>query len=298
MSLLQWPESDGYPRDYLLSRLRVRRRDLLSASAAQIAGPTSEEGGWTAFRRECAWVFRQMEVAWRRDFAPLLVTWEIPVLLRAVRFIRQGDRSMLEALFRHSLLSRQWQTELGRCRDGAEAAAAVTAALSEESPALGGVEAIYRREGGRRFEQELVERFLGAPCRGRPLAVVGAYFRAVIDSRNLLRLAKHQRWNLEAPALLDGGELTVEELDALWRQRDLAAVMRRAAAWAGAVEPKAWGSLSVLLERGMLRRARLWGSDPLQAGVVLDYLCRCRLRARNLNLLKNAGEAGREEWAM
>ncbi len=298
MSLLQWPESDGYPRDYLLSRLRVRRRDLLSAPAAQIAGPTSEEGAWPAFRRECAWVFRQMEVSWRQDFAPVLVTWEIPVLLRAVRVIRQGDRSMLEALFRDSLLSRRWQTALGRCRDGAEAANVATAALSEETPALGDVEAVYRREGGRRFEQELVDRFLGAPCQGRPLAVVGAYFRAAIDSRNLLRLAKHQRWELGAPALLFGGELAVGELEVLWRQRDLAAVMRRAAAWAGDVEPKGWGSLSVLLERGLLRRARIWGQDPLQPGVVLDYLCRCRLRARNLNLLRIAGEAGREDMVL
>ena len=294
MPLLQSPEGGGYPRDYLLSRLRARRRELLGDRRTPVE-PASAEAPWRAFRRECAWVFRQMDARWRQDFTPLLTYWELPGLVRAIRFIRQGEGLTQEALFPDSLILGRWQRTVSECRDGAEAAAAALAALSEESPALAGLEAIYRREGGRRFEEELMDRFLVAPGRGRLRGVVGDYFKALVDRRNLLRLAKHQRWGLESPVLLPGGELARTALEALWRQGDLTMSLRCAAAWAGEAAPEDWRTLSVVLERGLLRRLRRWGRDPLQAGVVLDYLGRCRLRARNLSLLARAGEAGREE---
>jgi len=294
MPLLQSPEGGGYPRDYLLSRLRARRRQLLGDRRTPVK-PASAEAPWRAFHRECAWVFRQMDKRWRQDFTPLLTYWELPGLFRAVRFIRQGEGMTPEALFPDSLVSRRWQRALSQCHEGVEAATVTTAALSEESPALAGLEVLYRREGGRRFEEELMDRFLVDPCRGKLLAVVGDYFKALIDRRNLLRLAKHQRWDLGAPALLPGGELARRELEALWRQGDLAVTMRCAAEWAGEAAPEDWRALSVLLERGLLRRTRRWGTDPLQAGVVLDYLGRCRLRARNLSLMTSPGEVGQEE---
>jgi hypothetical protein len=107
----------------------------------------------------------------------------------------------------------------------------------------------------------------------------------LLDMRNLQALYKHLRWQIPTPPpLLEGGAIELGRYEKIWSARDmdpLMALIQKKAGGKG--DPEAIGVEDFLFQ-GLTTGLRRAGRDPLQEGLVLDYLWRCQLAARNRGL--------------
>jgi hypothetical protein len=304
-ALLEQPAGEGYPAEYLLARIRGRRAKLIAARLAPVAGELPVPGGMTAtaareqLRAEFCWVYRQMNDELRQTFAPLFFWFELRTILLALRFRRAGERGKAVRLLSASLLAepvRQALTEEGDPARLIDELAGLLATVAEPCRGLGD---ICRQQGWKYFEQGLVtcclERMPGPPV--HPL--LREFFRALIDLRNLVTLAKQLRWQLKGPsAFIRGGELATTRLEKAREEgtpEGLAALLGSLPGM-GAV-PAVPGNPEPLLLGWLTRKLRALGRDPLGIGLVLDYLWNCSVEARRLGLLFHGQALDRETMA-
>lgn len=303
-ALLMHPSFEGYPDEYLLSRLRGRRANLGSdqqprADAAErteagytlrhraAAGGMSDAEAWDAMRSEFRWGYRQMNEGLRQIFAPLFLWFEMRTIILCLRFRRGGERARAAGLLPASLLAKRVQQAL---TDDGEPAAVMDAlsglltAVDESYRTLGG---FYRERGGREHEQRLVAIYLERMTVLPLHPVLREFFRSIIDMRNLVTLAKQLRWQShETGAFIRGGEIAPERLAKALEAGTtaglstlLGALPEMGALAAAPVnpEPQLFGWLT--------RKVRRLGRDPLGVGLVLDYFWRCFVEAHNLSLI-------------
>lgn len=293
MTLLRQPSFEGYPDEYLLARLRGRRANLGSErqSPAAAAGMTDADA-WDTMRTEFRWVYRQMNEALRQTFAPLFLWFEMRTIILCLRFRRGGERGKAASLLPASLLAKPVQqalTEDGEPAAVMDALSGLLAAVDGPYRSLGD---FYRERGGREHEQRLVtlylERMTGLPLH----PVLRAFFRSLIDMRNLVTLAKQIRWQLHEPqAFIRGGEITPERLG---KALEMGTATGLATLLAALPDMGALPAVPVNPEQQLFgwltRKVRRLGRDPLGAGLVLDYLWHCFVEAHNLSLVIHGEE--------
>lgn len=297
MALLSRPAFDGYPDEYLLARLRGRRAGLSSGRQSQAAAAgITDAGAWDAQRSEFRWVYRQMNAGLRQTFAPLFLWFELRTIILCLRFRRGGERVKAAGLLPASLLAKPLQQALTEDGEPAEVMDALSGLLAAVADQYRGLGDLYRERGGRELEQRLVtlylERMTDLPL--HPL--LREFFRALIDMRNLVTLAKQLRWNLREPqAFIRGGELAPERLGQSLGEGSAAGVAALLAAFPG------MGTLSTAplnleqqLYGWLTGKVRRFGRDPLGVGLVLDYLWRCFVEAHNLSLIIHGQELDHE----
>jgi len=252
MRLLRPLEASVVPRDFVLARVRGRRRGLPGRR---------ESEPWVAVLAETRWLYRRLDPGWRRELGPLLSLLEIRQLGNALRRRRGGDAAGCAAALAGTLLAVELVTPLA----GEMTEAQLVAALAEHC-GLGFV------AGLREFEAHLTDRVLTAAAAAARNPAVQLVIAGLIDGRNLLTVQKQLRWDGPEPSLLPGGEVPARRLAALWRQGEVTAVAALAqrrfglaatgAAWAQQV-PAALG-----------QRLRRLGPDPLEFSLLLESLCR------------------------
>lgn len=297
MALLSRPAFEGYPDEYLLARLRGRRTGLGSErhSPAAAAGMTDAEA-WDAMRSEFRWVYRQMNAGLRLTFAPLFLWFELRTIILCLRFRRGGEQVKAAGLLPASLLAKPVQQVL--TEDGEPAAvmddlSGLLAAVGEPFRGLGD---LYRERGGRELEQRLVtlylERMTGLPL--HPL--LREFFRGLIDLRNLVTLAKQLRWHVHEPQLfIRGGEITAERLGQALAEGTAGGLATLLAELPGMEAlPADQVNPEQQLFGWLTAKVRRLGRDPLGPGLVLDYLWRCFVEARNLSLMIHGQDLGQE----
>ena len=310
MELLRETAGRGYPADYLLARLKGRRGYLVAdwegvlAAAEPLAalppspyrGPlvdATDEGVWAGLLREYGWVWRQMDEGWRRLFAPVFGGAELRTLTLVLRAVGKGERERAGRLLADSLLPRRL---LRRLLESADLAAAV-AAVAEET---GGNAAwrrrlaeAFRRRGVAGVEETLTDRHLAEGAKARH-PEIKAFFTCLVDGRNIVALHKHLRWRIASPPpLVAGGSLRPDLSREAAAQGDPAAVFPLVARLTGRVAGPEAGSVEHLLLAGVTRMLRRRGRES-EVALVLDYLWRCAVEARNLSLLIHAGAQERE----
>jgi hypothetical protein len=304
-ALLEQPAGEGYPTEYLLARIRARRASLVAARLSPVPAELPGAGGMAAtaareqLRAEFCWVYRQMSEELRKTFAPLFFWFELRTILLALRFRRGGERGKAERLLSASLLAEPVRRVLTEEGDPARLIDELAGLLATVAGPCRGLGDICRQQGWRDFEQSLanccLERMAGPPV--HPL--LREFFRALIDLRNLVTLAKQLRWQLKGPsAFIRGGELALARLE---KARD-AGTPAGLAALLGSlpgmgVLPTAPGNPEPLLLGWLTRKLRALGRDPLGIGLVLDYLWNCSVEARRLGLLFHGQALDRETMA-
>ena len=90
VELLHPYPAPGFPDDYLLARLARRRAVRLASCPAGTGEEARRE-----LDRELDWFHGQLEPELRRQLAPVLLYFELPALLAALRFMRAMDRRAL-----------------------------------------------------------------------------------------------------------------------------------------------------------------------------------------------------------
>lgn len=301
-ALLEQPAGEGYPAEYLLARIRGRRANLVAARLSPVAVELPVVGGMPAtaareqLRTEFGWVYRQMNEELREIFAPLFFWFEVPTIILGLRFRRGGEQGKATSLLAASLLAAPVQRALTQEGDPAQLIDDLAGLLATVAEPCRGLGSICRQQGWKDFEQGLVtcylERMTGPPV--HPL--LREFFRALIDLRNLVTLAKQMRWQLKVPpAFIRGGELAMTRLEKAREEGTTAGLATLLCALPGmGALPAARGNPEPLLLGWLTRKVRALGRDPLGIGLILDYLWNCSVEARRLGLIFHGEALDRE----
>lgn len=222
----------GYPAAYLLARIQGRRRSLTAVveetPARNFSADRDDSRYWEQAAAERYWLFRQMDAELRRELAPLFVYFELGTMTRVLRYLageRPGDA---DRVLRTSMLAPRIRTVL-RGREG------VTEILShlERSPAgpalsLVGIRKNYDAGGLQRCEEFLRRRFLEQALAIVRQSDLAFFFRAVVDHRNILAMAKWLRWRPESvPVPVSGGQVALTGSGQQFTAEALARMVRR-----------------------------------------------------------------------
>lgn len=309
-ALLRQQTYAGYPDEYLLARIRGRRVTLRGARPGPGAGGEAPEGtlpplfpaagmateatARAELHAELGWVHRQMNEGMRLTFAPLFFWIELGTIILACRFRRSGQRERSARLLAASLLGQRIRQLL--VKEGEPAAL-----LDELGRLLGAVcgpcrelGSVYRQRGGRAWEERLVRLFLERMAEAPLHPVLTEFFRALIDLRNLLVLAKQLRWQLhDTEAFARGGGISPKRLLRALAEGTPTLPAALLGALPGmaplaAVPANPEPLLLNWLTRRVRRLARAGGT-----GLILDYLWRRLMAARNLGLVFHGADLER-----
>ena len=282
MKLLHERKFEGFPCDYLYARIRCRRAKL------DLTGHSSRDRSsdpHTVLRSEFIWIFNQMNRPIRFLLSPVFEYFELRTLVIALRYRAAGDLTAMDRQLQQSLLHSQILKLLGQGEPVAVMIAGLERLLTEEYLYFKGLSEIYLQQGPGGVEQTLI-----GGCLQRGIACsrseqVKNFLIYLLDTRNLLALYKHLYWQVPiAPPLLNGGTLEHKDYGKIWVKRDLPGLLLLMGKRAGlSGNPEAEGIEEFML-RGLTIDLRRRGRDSLQLGLLLDYLWRCQLTARNRGL--------------
>ena len=272
----------GAPCDYLFFRICCRRSEL--ATGGLLNRATSSDPH-QALRAEYRWVYHQMGQRLRRKFLPIFEYFELRLLVVALRYLAAGERAAVTAQLRQSLFA-------GKLCEIIETSEQINSAIEhlEKSfgtayPAFKNVHKAYLRQGPGGMEQALIGGYLQDAVQRTRNLEVKQFLRYLLDMRNLQALQKHLQWQVPfAPPLLVGGTVEPAVLEKLWGSQDLNPLLELMQKFTRqATRPKPENTEDYLLQ-GLTIRCQREGREPLQLGVVIDYLWRCQLMARKHGL--------------
>jgi vacuolar-type H+-ATPase subunit C/Vma6 len=313
--LLRQERTDGYPLEYLFSRVRGRRSRLIqdwrpliydSSALDYLASPQyhgfvrerTAEGMWRALLEEHGWVYRQMDEATRKIFSPYFLYAELRTIFICLRYL-EGDKAQKAGeVLSVSLLSNEMKDIL-RSSEVRDALAGLERLFGILSPASPGLPERYEAKGLREVERSLTDRYLAFVLKQPLPSVLRGFFIRIIDSRNILALYKSLRIQTTGKDIfIAGGTLETERLQGILEKGDIFAVagLIRQAAGVAVSSPDPT-QVEVALYRGITRFLREEGRDPLHAALLLDYLWRGSLEVMNLSLLIAGKDLEREEMA-
>lgn len=304
----------GVPADCLLTRIRGRRSFLVcdwdrmllarqpltalsSAPWRESFSVGAEDQVQQVLRKEYFWVFLRMDEPQRRFAAPFFWLAEIRTLALSLRFLTR-ERAYIGRLLRDSLLDGSIKDLLQGSDGCAVAVAKLADLLAWHEPRFAGLLDVYRSGGPGAVEAALYEISLQSLVRTRLHPQMHCYIALVVDSRNLITVAKRLRWQMSTiPPLLEGGNLPLPRLAELFKRRDDIGLLHLAMRLGGQVPFREAADLERVLyesqRRVMCRLAREGG-----IGTILDYLWRCANEAANIGLLEHLEMTGIEAAGM
>ncbi len=309
MELLQGFEDRGYPADYLLSRIRGKRADLISDWAPPIFFETpfeylasssyrgfvtgrSPEGLRTDLMNEYQWVYLRMDRSFLEIFRPFFLYSELRTIFICLRHLRAGKAVKTAGVLFPSLLSEGMKKLLREAPDISGAAGNLERAFLHLSDEFSGISDIFEQEGLKGFERELTRRYLMTTVRSKLHPLIKEFFIRIIDSRNIISLYKFLRLNPgAAPRYIPHGRISEARFSGIIERADLPEVFRLAGE---KDEGPDRSNIETALYRGISVFLRKAGRDPLGIGPVLDYLWRSSIEVMNLSVLSFGREIDRD----
>jgi vacuolar-type H+-ATPase subunit C/Vma6 len=304
MDLLEYPEDRGYPTDYLLSRIKGRRGQLIrdwrplvfdaapleSLSSSRYRGlisMKSPDAVWRYLVQEYRWVYVQMNGTLRRIFYPFFLYSELRTIFICLRHLKEKSAWRTDELLAASLLSGEIKTVLSTSEDISAAIAGIERIFLTVSPHFGGLTALLDEEGMRGVEQQLTNAYLAHTMSTDLNPLIHDFFSRIIDSRNIMSLFKYQRLNSKAaPVFILGGSIAVARFQEIIKKDDIFAVTNLIRELTGI---KADAPSPTLIEsslyKGITQFLRKRGKHPFGAEPIMDYLWRCSIETMNLGVL-------------
>jgi vacuolar-type H+-ATPase subunit C/Vma6 len=312
MELLRDMTGRGYPRDYLLARVKGRRCYLVGDWQALLNAPdplgavgaapfrpgpvpATEEEIWSGSLCEFAWLYSQMEKETRVIFAPLFLYFELRTVILCLRQRLAGDGRGCAELLRFTLLSPKVRRVLQAESDLPTAVGELSKLFACLAQPFKGLRQAYRKQAMAGFEERLTTLYLEHAVNSPLHPALGEFFLRLTDLRNVLTLAKHRRWRITAlPSFIRGGSIKDTLFIEAAKEKEgtlAAALVLRLLGTEG--DLGAENLESVLLSR-LTRLVRRQGREPDGIGCILDYLWRSAMEARNLSLLLHGAGIDRE----
>lgn len=288
MNLLRNDLPEGYPTDYVVSRIRGRRAaltgDWLSLIERGLAPGFSEELLWRGLLKELSWVYRQLNNRLRAIFAPLFLSFEVRTLILCLRNKAARDMGKVAELLNYSLLCDEIRQALLAEEEFAKTIKSVAGRLTQFSPQFLGIDEIYGSQGLRAFEETLVRTSLEHFSQSKLHPLIRTFFVHFLDQRNLISFYKHLRWGIgEAPPYLPGGTIPESKLRDILAGGKIEELERLLKPKRGKI--KGDGGVEVVLVRELTKQVREAGRDVVGMGPILDYIWRRYIEARNMGTL-------------
>ena len=280
MNLLREIDTAGAPSDYLYARVRSRRAALdISGHKAGPADPHQ------ALKAEQAWVYAQLNQKSRDRLLPFFEYSGLRTLVLALRFLSAGDPAAMATQLQFSLLHPQLHKVLLHAEQVTPVIRQLEQLLAGSYLFFVGVTQHYLRQGPGGLEQQLLGGCLQQGVNRSRCPALREMLIYLLDMRNLQALYKHLRWQIPTPPpLLEGGEILLRRYEDIWSTRDMNRLVKLIQKKVGQkADPEAFGVEDFLFQ-GLTTRLRRAGRNPLQEGLILDYLWRCQLSARNRGL--------------
>ena len=287
----------------MLTRLRGRRAALAAAwSAVRARGlppGVSDERIWQALLAEFEWLYGQMDRALRRRVEPVFMLFELKTIVLCVRNKAAHRATEIDGLIGQSLLGAPLRQALQGERGVPATIAAVTAVIGAVAPLAREAADGYASGGLRGFEDGLMRGYLAHVATAPLDAAVRRFFEAFTDLRNVMILYKQMRWGIADPAaFIRGGTLdpvVFERALASKRPAVVAEVASRATGLKSLPPAATEGSIETVLLSTLARRLHLAARAGGTVEVVIDYLWRKYVEARNSAVLLHGRGAGASE---
>lgn len=313
MELLRRVEDRGYPAEYLLSRIRGRRTYLItdwkslvlsaspleclsSARYGDIMADDYPEGIWRYLLKEFGWVYLQMNRALREIFWPFFLYAELRTIFICLRYAKGGEAGNIERFLHLSLLSEKIKEILGGGGHLLSAVGGIEGHFISLSNKFTGLRKIFDEAGLQGVEQNLSIRYLEYTAHSKLHPVMKDFFVSVIDSRNILSLYKYLMLGGKVfPPFINGGRIGKTLFMKILDGKDIFEIGSMIRRLTGIrIEKPGATDIEQSLYRMVTRLLKKAGREPLGIGVILDYLWRCSLEARNLSILFYGSEIDRE----
>ncbi len=293
MSLLLEIPYAGASCDYLYARIRCRRADLSTGGLLRRARTGNPQ---QALLAEYHWLYRQLDRRLRRRLLPIFEYFELRLLVVALRFLAAGDHSSLKTQLQKSLFQTKVRSILQTAEQVAAGISGLEQLLVETYPVFRNLTEVYLRQGPGGFEQALLGGHLQDALKRCKSCQVRRFLLYLLDMRNLQAVQKHLRWQVPLkPPLLAGGSLDLIKCEKIWKSGDHAALHLLMQKFTRQSTRPADQSIEDYLLQGLTTRLQREGREPLQLGLVIDYLWRCQLAAREqgLQLFAEGSSAGK-----
>ncbi|MDI6729327.1 MAG: V-type ATPase subunit [Thermodesulfovibrionales bacterium] len=267
MEIFERIEDRGYPTDYLLSRVRSRR--MLYRNF--IAGESPVEI-WRRLLKEYRWIYIQMNETLRNIFQRFFIYFELRTIFMCLRY-KKGEYEKIEELLYFSLLSDDLK-ELLMGSDIMTAIGGVGDAFLSISDRFVGLKETFIKDGLRGLEQELTNVYLENTIDSKLHHTIKDFFRYIIDSRNIIAVYKHIRWQMhDYPSFVNGGSVREARLRRIFERRDISGITTLVQKLTGIMTDA--GNIENSLLKRTTRFLRKAARDPLCIGVILDHLWKC-----------------------
>jgi hypothetical protein len=300
----------GYPADYLLSRIRGRRAQLiadwrplvLSDSPADrlaftrygsIVTDDYPEGIRLYLLKELVWVYCRMNRTLREIFRPFFLYIELNTIFVCLRNARGNKTGKVESLLSVSLLSKKIKEVLSGSEPLLSAVRVIEDCFTHLSNRFSGLSNVLEKNGLQGVELTLSTRYLEHTVHSKLHPALKDFFVSIIDSRNILSLYKYVQLNGKmAPPFITGGGISEIMFTKIADKKDLLEIgpmVRKLTK----IEPET-ANIEISLRKMVTRFLRKAGRDPLGVGLILDYLWRTLVEATNLSILFYCTESDRE----
>jgi hypothetical protein len=302
MEFLQEISDSGYPAEYLLARIHGRRLSLLSDWDTVMSGadtaeyPASSPSGIRERHlKEPAWAYRQMNNGLRNIFRPYLMYSELNTLLTCLRYkAGKGTGPERGRLLYFSLLSKGIKDELKTDTD----VPSVLDILGKKVSFIHGhcdVKQLFLKDGFKGAEQGTTSALFKHIFNMDIHPLIKRFFIFIADARNIITLHKHLRWETTSgPFFIDGGDIKKTVLNKILLSYDTDALDSLVFKQTGL---RIEGPDAARVENGLQRRLtgniKKWERECPDAGLVLDYLWRCAMEAKNLSIIYHGREIDR-----
>jgi len=310
MEFLQEIKDRGYPTDYLLARIHGRRLSLMRDWDKALAGPDISEylmsthyrefmtarlseGIWKRFLRESAWVYHQMNNELRNIFQPYFMYSELNTLLTCLRYKSgKGNDVEIGRVLEFSLISDKIKDVLKMDTDILSVLFLLGKKLAFIPGKPAGLEQVYLKHGLSGVEQKITKALLEYIISPGIHPVMRGFFTFTADSRNIITLHKRLRWETaSAPVFISGGsikEAVLKKTAYSYKPEELADLVYKQTGLR-LEGPDAVSAENALLKR-LTGKIKKWEREYPDIGLVLNYLWRCAMEAKNLSIIYHGRE--------
>lgn len=270
--------------------------EALSSPRRGKTGVDSADAIWRLLLTEFRWVFLQMDGKLRDIFRPFFQYSELRTLFFCLRYRMNDETAKLEQILSASLFSKEFKRMLRRNKEIPDVMEDIEDLFVSLSPKFRGIREVFLKDGLKGLEQKLASTYLEYVIQSELHPLIRAYFSRIIDARNIIAVYKYLRWEVEGtPPFVGGGHIAERRIRETKDNANIFGVMSliRTVTGVNVERPDASGVENALY-RGMTRFLKRLSRETSGIGLVLDYLWRCSIEARNLGIILYGGDSERE----